>query len=125
MIEAQSCGKPVISVAAMGMLDTIKHERTGLLARVAQEITISEATLTADMGYKRRKDIAFPEPKKVAVRADVNDLAKYLKRLLTEDDTCKNMGDEGRRNVVENFHYIQVAERIASELADTFGLTFP
>ena len=125
MIEAQACEKPVISVAAMGMLDTIKHEHTGLLARVAQEITISEATLTSDMGYRRRKDIVFPEPKTVAIRADVNDLAAYLKRLLTEDDTCKNMGEEGRRNVVENFHYIEVAERIANELSDTFNLAFP
>ena len=125
MIEAQACEKPVISVAAMGMLDTIKHKHTGLLARVAQEITISEATLTSDMGYRRRKDIVFPEPKTVAIRADVNDLATYLKRLLTEDDTCKNMGEEGRRNVVENFHYIQVAERIAAELAETFNLAVP
>jgi glycosyltransferase involved in cell wall biosynthesis len=125
MIEAQACGKPVISVAAMGMLDTIKHGQTGLLAQVAQEITISEATLTSDMGYKRRKAIAFPEPKKVAIRADVNDLSQYLKRLLTEDDTCKNMGDEGRRNVQDNFHYIQVAERIANQLSDRFGLSFP
>ena len=125
MIEAQACGKPVISVAAMGMLDTIKHRHTGLLARVAQEITITEATLTSDMGYKRRKDVVFPKPKKVAIRADVNDLAKYFKRLLTEDDTCKNMGEEGRRNVQENFHYIQVAERVAGELGDTFGLSVP
>ena len=125
MIEAQACGKPVISVAAMGMLDTVKHGHTGLLARVAQEITIAGTTLTPDMGYRRRKDIAFPQPKKVAVRADVNDLAAFFKRLLTEDDTCKNMGAEGRRNVQENFHYIQVAERVASELADAFGLHVP
>ncbi|MFW6158658.1 MAG: glycosyltransferase family 4 protein [Planctomycetota bacterium] len=125
MIEAQACGKPVISVAAMGMLDTIKHGHTGLLAGVAQEITISGAKLTPDMGYKRSRNVAFPEPKKVAIRADVNDLATYLKRLLTEDDTCKNMGDEGRRNVQENFHYIQVAERVANELADAFDLSVP
>lgn len=125
MIEAQACEKPVVSVAAMGMLDTIKHQHTGLLARVAQEITITETTLTSDMGYPRRKSIVFPEPKKVAVRADVGDLARYLQRLLTEDDTCKNMGEEGRRNVVENFHYIQVAERIANELASTFNLSIP
>jgi glycosyltransferase involved in cell wall biosynthesis len=125
MIEAQACGKPVVSVAAMGMLDTIKHGHTGLLARVAQEITISQAHLTRDMGYKRPRDVAFAEPKKVAIRADVNDLATYLKRLLTEDDTRKNMGDEGRRNVQENFHYLQVAERVADALAETFDLSWP
>jgi alpha-maltose-1-phosphate synthase len=125
MIEAQACEKPVISVAAMGMLDTIVHGHTGLLARVAQEITISEAKLTADMGYARSKAIVFPEPKKVAIRADVHDLAQYLRRLLNEDDTCKNMGVEGRRNVIEHFHYIDVAERIANDLSDTFGLQFP
>jgi glycosyltransferase involved in cell wall biosynthesis len=125
MIEAQACGKPVVSVAAMGMLDTIKHEHTGLLARVAQEITIAQARLTPDMGYKRPHNIAFPEPKKVAIRADVHDLAGYLKRLLTEDDTCKNMGEEGRRNVQEHFHYLQIAERVADALADTFNLSWP
>jgi len=125
MIEAQACGKPVLSVAAMGMLDTILHEKTGFLARVAQEITIAGAKLTPDMGYSRRKDVIFPQPKKVAIRADVNDLAHYLKRLLTDDSLCESMGDEGRRNVLEQFHYIEVAERIASEVATVFNLTVP
>jgi len=125
MIEAQACAKPVLSVAAMGMLDTIVHERTGFLARVAQEITITDARLTADMGYARPRHVLFPEPKKVAIRADVNDLAQYLKRLLTDDDLCRRMGADARRHVMENFHYIQVAERIVNELAAAFGLSVP
>ena len=122
LVEAQACGKPVLSVAAMGMLDTIVHEKTGFLARVAQEITIAGATLTPDMGYSEPRDLIFPEPKTVAIRADVNDLALYLKRLLGDDALCETMGTEGRRHVTANFHYVQVAERIARELAGAFNL---
>ncbi len=44
-VEAGACGKPVIGIRAMGMLDTLVHGETAFLAGVAQEIRIHEATL--------------------------------------------------------------------------------
>ena len=38
-VEAGACGKPVIGIAAMAMLDTLVHGETAFLAGVAQEIT--------------------------------------------------------------------------------------
>ena len=36
-VEAGACEKPVISINAMGMLDTLVHGETAFLANVAQE----------------------------------------------------------------------------------------
>ena len=37
-VEANACGKPVISIKAMGPRDTMVHGKTAFLAGVAQEI---------------------------------------------------------------------------------------
>jgi starch synthase len=39
-VEAGACGKPVIGIRAMAMLDTIVHGETGFLAGIGQEIRI-------------------------------------------------------------------------------------
>ncbi len=36
-VEAGACGKPVIGIKAMGMLDTLIHEKTAFLAQCRQE----------------------------------------------------------------------------------------
>ena len=44
-IEAGACGKPVIGIKAMAMLDTLVHGETALLANIAQEVRIAETTV--------------------------------------------------------------------------------
>ncbi|MFO7719891.1 MAG: glycosyltransferase family 4 protein, partial [Gillisia sp.] len=39
-VEAGACGKPVIGINAMGMLDTLIHEKTALLAGIAKKIDV-------------------------------------------------------------------------------------
>src|SRR4030042_1917974 len=50
-VEAAACGKPVIGIKAMGMLDTMVHGENALLANVAQEVRIREATLSQESGH--------------------------------------------------------------------------
>jgi starch synthase len=73
-IEAGACGKPVISINAMGMLDTLVQGKTALLAQVAQRITVSEVTLGEAAGLKPGTKIKFDVPRTVDYRADVNDI---------------------------------------------------
>src|SRR5215216_2957144 len=53
-IEAGACGKPVIGIRAMGMLDTLIHGETALLANVAQEIVLSETILDSESGFAEK-----------------------------------------------------------------------
>ena len=41
-VEAGACEKPVISIKAMGMLDTLIHGETAFLAKIAQKIVVNE-----------------------------------------------------------------------------------
>ena len=82
-VEAGACGKPVISLNAMGMRDTLVQGETALLAKVAQKIVVSEVLLAEEGGSGERK-IVFNPPRTVDYRADVNDIAKYLMELMTD-----------------------------------------
>ncbi|MEX1998001.1 MAG: glycosyltransferase family 4 protein [Candidatus Andersenbacteria bacterium] len=72
-IEAQMCGKPVIAIAANALTETVLHEKTGFLAR--------------------------PAPATNTLRADINDLAGYLKLLLTNPARREKMGHAARDHV--------------------------
>lgn len=52
-VEAGACGKPVIGINAMGMLDTLIHDRTALLAGIAQKIDVSQVILGKESGYEK------------------------------------------------------------------------
>ncbi|MCX8053281.1 MAG: glycosyltransferase family 4 protein [Armatimonadetes bacterium] len=108
-VEAQACGKPVLSVDAMGIKETVVHGETGFLARVAEWVAISEAEVDESAGYSEKRVVRFEEPKVVAVRADVEDLANYVLRLLVDDDLAMLMGRAGRSHVEANFDYRKVA----------------
>ncbi len=111
-VEAMACGKPVLSIDAMGMKDTIIHNETGFLAKVGEEIKLEEEWAYKWMGFDKKHMIKFDEPKTLAYRADVDDLAKYLYRMLTEDDLMKKMGENARKHAVENFDYLKTSKDI-------------
>ncbi len=102
-VEAQACGTPVLSVDAMGIKDTVVHGEGGFLAKVGETIDLEQEWAYKDMGFEKNHIIKFGEPKTFAVRADVDDLAEYLLKLLEDDALRQRMGENGRRNAVENF----------------------
>ncbi|HEY3297686.1 MAG TPA: glycosyltransferase family 4 protein, partial [Armatimonadota bacterium] len=113
-VEAQACGKPVLSVDAMGIKETVVHGETGLLAKVKEWISITEGEVGPDAGYAEKQTIKFDTPKVIAVRADVDDLAEYALKLLTDDDLVKSMSLAARAHVEQNFDYRTVARQVSN-----------
>jgi len=121
-VEANACGKPVVGVRAMGMLDTLVHEETALLARVAVENYITETLLGPESGYAAGHRFVFDAPRIADYRADVNDIATYLLKLMTDPALRTRLGAAGRQRVVEHFHYRGVAQRLMQILSERLGL---
>jgi starch synthase len=122
-VEAGACGKPVISINAMGMLDTLVEGETAFLAQVAQRITVSEVTLGEAAGFKPGTKIKFDVPRTVDYRADVNDIRDSLQKLLSSTELRLQMGMAGRKRVVKNFDYRVVAQKFV-KLINEKVLTF-
>ncbi len=121
-VEANACGKPVVGIRAMGMLDTLVHEETALLARVATENYITEALLGPESGYAVGHRFVFDAPRIADYRADVNDIATYLLKLMTDPALRTRLGAAGRQRVVAHFHYRVVAQRLLQILSERLGL---
>ena len=121
-VEANACGKPVIAVKAMAFLDTMEHGKTAFLAGVAQEIRIGEAVLGEDQGFEEGHRVVFPHLRTADYRASVHDIAEYLLKLMRDETLRKNMGEAGRKRVVELFNYRKVAERFVRIVQDRLGV---
>ena len=121
-VEAGACGKPVISLSAMGMLDTLIHGKTAFLAKVAQQIVAKEVVLGEESGFEKNHKIVFNMPRTVDYRADVQDIAKYLLKLMKDRDLRDEMGKAGRERVVENFDYRVVAKKFVQIINDKLGI---
>lgn len=120
-VEAQSCGKPVLGIDAMGVKDTIEHNKTGFLAKVGKEITLTEEWVYRFHGFKKKQKVIFDTPKTIDVRADPDDLAKYLLRMLTEDELREEMGRAAREHAVKNFDYLKTSKDIAELIEKKLG----
>ncbi len=117
-VEAGACGKPVIGIRAMAMLDTLVHGKTAFLARVAQEIRITETVLGPEAGFEPNHRVVFQPPRVADYRASAQDIAEYLKLLLNDAGLRQRMGEAGRRRVVERFNYREVARRLLAILQE-------
>lgn len=122
-VEANACGKPVIGIRAMGMLDTMVHKETAFLAEVAQEVRVRETTVGVDQGYEEGHRVVFRRPRTTDFRASVHDIAKYLMDLMTKADLRTRMGEAGRKRVVELFDYRVVARRFADIASSRLGVS--
>lgn len=120
-VEAQACGKPVLSVDGMGIKETVVHGVTGLLARVSRWISISEAEVGPAQGYDHEYEVRFDTPKVVALRADVDDLAEYALRLLSDEAAAARMGEAACKHAREQFGYRAVAQRAVQLLEQRLG----
>jgi len=122
-IEAGACGKPVIGINAMGMLDTLVHGKTAFLAGITQEIVIRETLLGDESGYEKNHRVVFNSPRTVDYRASVHDIANYLMDLLTDAKLRRDMGAAGRARVVENYHYRVVTRRFLQIISEKLGIS--
>ncbi len=121
-VEAMACGKPVISINKMGPSETIIHNKTGFLANPAEEVVLEEQWVFPHMGFKRKKLVKFDVPKIFEYRANVDELAKYSLKLLTDDDLREKMGKEARQHVVKNLDYRDIAKKILEITAERLDL---
>jgi len=121
-VEAGACGKPVLSIKAMGMLDTLIHGETAFLAEVARKIVVNEVMLGNESGFEPHHKVIFDVPRTVDYRADVQDIAKYMQVLMNDKALCEKMGKAGRERVVEHFDYRVVAKRFVQIVQDKLGI---
>jgi glycosyltransferase involved in cell wall biosynthesis len=121
-VEAGACAKPVISINAMGMLDTLLDGETALLANVAQEITTNEVVVGEESGFESNHRITFPSPRIVEYRANVEDIANHLLTLMNDPELRQRMGNAGREHVIKRFDYRVVAEQFVQIVGDKLGI---
>jgi len=121
-VEAGACGKCVVAIKAMAMLDTLVHGETAFLAGIAQEIRIGEAVLGEESGYEEPHRVVFEPPRTADFRASVHDLADYLLRLMGDPELRDAMGKAGRQRAVDVYDYRVVARRFLQILSDRLGI---
>ena len=122
-VEANACGKPVIGIRAMGMLDTLVHKQTAFLARVAQEVRVRETTVDPPDDRQPARRVMFKRPRTADYRASVHDIAKYLMELMTNEKLRRRMGAAGRARVVERFDYRVVARRFIDIISQRLNIS--
>lgn len=120
-VEAGACEKPVIGISAMGMLDTLIHGKTALLAKVAKRIVINETVIETGPDLQKKK-VVFDPPRTVDYRADVNDIAQYLLDLMNNPSLRIQMGKAAREHVVEHFNYRKVAQLCVQIINKRLGI---
>jgi glycosyltransferase involved in cell wall biosynthesis len=121
-VEAGACGKPVISIKAMGMLDTLIDGETAFLANIAQKIVVNEVTLGGESGFEDKHKVVFKAPRTVDYRANVQDIAKYMLILMKDAALRDKMGKAGRERVVANFDYRVVAKKFVQIINERLGI---
>ena len=122
-VEASACGKPVIGIKAMAMMDTLVHGETAFLAGVAQEIRLREAIVGEESGFESGHRVVFPKPRTADYRASIYDIADYLLKLIKDAGLRKKMGDAGRNRVVELFDYRVVARKFLDIVSRRLGIS--
>lgn len=121
-VEAGACGKPVIGINAMGMLDTLIQGKTAFMAKVARQIVVDEVILGSESGFENKHHVIFNQPRTVDYRASVDDIAKYLMELMTNQPLREKMGKAGRERAVEFFDYRVVAKHFVQIMSDKLGI---
>ena len=121
-VEAGACEKPVIGINAMGMLDTLVHNKTGFLAGIAREIVVREEVLGIESGFEDKHKVEFETPRTVEYRASVQDIASYLTNLMTDPALREKMGKAARAHVVQHFDYRVVGKQFVEIIRNKFGI---
>ncbi len=121
-VEANACEKPVISIKAMGVLDTMVDGETALLADVGQKIVVDHVVLGEESGYEKNHEIIFKNARTVDYRANVDDIAKDLLMLMNRPLLRTRMGKAGRERVTKKFDYRVVAKQFVQIVNQKLGI---
>jgi alpha-maltose-1-phosphate synthase len=121
-MEAEACGVPVISINVGGPADTIIHGQTGYLAGIGDEIKLTEEWAYRHMGFDADHKIVFDEPKVLAYRANISDLVKYTKELLTNDALREEMGRNAAEHALASFQYQDIAKKAVDGIQEKLGI---
>lgn len=121
-VEANACEKPVLSMKAMGMLDTMIDGETAMLAGVAEKIVVDHVILGLAAGYEEGHRIDFETPRTVDYRANVDDLAAHLLELMNNPSLRIQLGKAGRVRVVKSFDYRLIAKQFVNVVSAKLGL---
>jgi alpha-maltose-1-phosphate synthase len=122
-VEAGACGKPVIGMRAMGMLDTLVHDETALLAGIALENLVHEVILGPESGYEPGTCISLDPPRIADYRANVDDIADALLRLMNDPSLRQRLGDAARQRVKELYDYRVVARQFVELVQNKLGIS--
>ena len=71
----------------------------------------------------KKKKIKFETPKVFAYRADTDDLARDIFKLLTDDELREKMGKNAREHAVKNFHYTLTSKKIINLIKTRFDIS--
>ena len=121
-IEAGACGKPVVSIQAMAMKDTLVHNETALLASIAEENYITGTIVGPDQGFPETHRIQFDPPRIADYRADVGDLEKYLRALFFDPDLRRRLGENGRQRVEKLYNFRVIARKFVEIVGRRLGI---
>ncbi|MHB0878282.1 MAG: glycosyltransferase family 4 protein [Anaerolineae bacterium] len=122
-VEANACGRPVLSINAMGMLDTMVQGETAMLAAVGTTVRLEETVVGPEAGFEPGHKVVFGFPRVAGYRADVDDLAAKLRLLMTDPALRQRLGEAGRNRAVSHYDYRVVARRLVTMLSDRLGLS--
>jgi len=122
-VEAGACGKPVLSINAMAMVDTLVHGETAFLASIATEVVMRETVVGEESGWEPGHRVVFKNPRTIDYRASVHDIANYLMDLMEHPDIRQRMGEAGRKRVVENYDYRVVAKKFVDIVSEKLGIS--
>lgn len=117
-VEAGACERPVLSINAMAMKDTLVHGETALLANVSTEVWVKEAIVGEDQGFESSRRIVFENPRAADYRASVYDIAEHLLALMKDKGLREKLGKGGRTRVRENYDYRVVAKRFVDYVSN-------
>jgi alpha-maltose-1-phosphate synthase len=121
-VEANACGKPVIGLNAMGMIDTLVHGETAFLAGIEHENRIAEAILGQESGFEEGHRVVFERPRIADYRASVRDLADHLQKLMVDPELRRRMGAAGRERATGLYDYRVVAKQFVEVVSRKLGI---
>ncbi|MEK6813205.1 MAG: glycosyltransferase [Nitrospirota bacterium] len=114
VLEAMSCGLPVIASDFDGYRDLVGHEETGFLVPTYWGPGANLATEIAPVGFERAYHLLLSQ----GIAVDVEGLADALGRFIRSADLRRRMGEAGRARAVAEFSWPVVIERYEETWAE-------